>query len=246
MAKPPAFLFYPNDWVGGTMGMTFEEKGAYVELLILQFNRGHMTERMARQTVGQLWDNVKDKFRQTSDGRYYNARLELEKIKREKYVKSRNNNKLGKNQYNELEDGHITSHMENENEDVLSSNGKGGEGGKGFNTKPLPEHFNGLPETNIGKVIELVSITQRVTLTNEDVKTLWGVFKIQNLTGENYYSNEGKVYSHFLNWAKTQKFKDNAGKTGTTSEQRAKSNSKSAGAYQLLEQLKKENGHNQP
>ena len=44
--KDPAFLFYPNDWIGGTMGMTFEEKGAYMELLILQFNRGHMTTHM--------------------------------------------------------------------------------------------------------------------------------------------------------------------------------------------------------
>jgi len=38
MAKDPAFLFYPNDYIGGTMGMTFEEKGAYIELLMLQFN----------------------------------------------------------------------------------------------------------------------------------------------------------------------------------------------------------------
>jgi hypothetical protein len=53
--KDPAFLFYPNDWIGGTMGMTFEEKGAYMELLMMQFNRGHMTSHMIAQTVGQLW-----------------------------------------------------------------------------------------------------------------------------------------------------------------------------------------------
>jgi uncharacterized protein YdaU (DUF1376 family) len=46
MAKDPAFLFYPNDYIGGTMGMTFEEKGAYIELLMLQFNRGHMDGHM--------------------------------------------------------------------------------------------------------------------------------------------------------------------------------------------------------
>jgi uncharacterized protein YdaU (DUF1376 family) len=53
MAKDPAFLFYPNDWIGGTMGMTFEEKGAYMEILMMQFNRGHMTSHMVGQTVGQ-------------------------------------------------------------------------------------------------------------------------------------------------------------------------------------------------
>lgn len=36
MTKSPAFLFYPGDWLGGTLGMTLEEKGAYMELLILQ------------------------------------------------------------------------------------------------------------------------------------------------------------------------------------------------------------------
>ena len=35
MAKDPAFLFYPGDWIGGTMGMTFEEKGAYMEILMM-------------------------------------------------------------------------------------------------------------------------------------------------------------------------------------------------------------------
>jgi len=74
MAKDPAFLFYPNDWIGGTMGMTFEEKGAYMELLMMQFNRGHMTTHMIGQTVGQLWVNIKDKFVQDKDGKWYNIR----------------------------------------------------------------------------------------------------------------------------------------------------------------------------
>lgn len=245
MAKPPAFLFYPNDWIGGTMGMTFEEKGAYVELLILQFNRGHMTERMIRQTVGQHWDKVKDKFRQDDKKLWYNARLELEKSKRENYVKTRNNNKLGKNQYEQNDLGHMTSHMENENENTLSTDGKGSAEGRGFNQMPLAEHFNGVPEITLRNVVELVAVTKKITLSDEDVKKMWGVFKIQNLTGNNHYHNEGKVYSHFVNWMKTQNFKDNAGKSGTNAEQRANSNSKSAGAYELLGRLKKEDGLNQ-
>ena len=75
MAKDPAFLFYPGDWLGGTIGMTLEEKGAYLELLILQFNRGHMTSHMVGQVVGQLWVNVKDKFVQDENGLWYNERL---------------------------------------------------------------------------------------------------------------------------------------------------------------------------
>ena len=127
MAKDPAFLFYPNDYIGGTMGMTFEEKGAYIELLMLQFNRGHMTSQMVGQTVGQLWVKIQDKFKIDDKGSYYNERLELEIEKRKTFVQSRFNNLLGKNQYTKREGhkgGHMTDHMENENEnenkDIIS------------------------------------------------------------------------------------------------------------------------------
>jgi len=122
MAKDPAFLFYPNDYIGGTMGMTFEQKGAYMELLMLQFNRGHMTSHMIGQVLGQdggqLWDTLKDKFIIDKDGKYYNERLSDEKQKRKAFTESRRNNIIGINQYTKkepLESGHMTSHMEDEN-----------------------------------------------------------------------------------------------------------------------------------
>ena len=112
MSKDPAFLFYPNDYLGGTMGMTFEEKGAYIDLLMLQFNRGHMTEHMIGHTVGQLWKNIKDKFIQDPTGLWYNVRLDEEKSKRMAFTQSRRNNIKGVNQHTL---GHMTSHMDNVN-----------------------------------------------------------------------------------------------------------------------------------
>lgn len=117
MSKDPAFLFYPNDWLGGTMGMTFEEKGAYMDLLMMQFNRGHMTTHMIGQAVGQVWDKIKDKFEVDSSGCFYNKRLEEEQTKRKAFTDSRKNNKLGTNQHTK-QVGHTTSHMEDEDEDV--------------------------------------------------------------------------------------------------------------------------------
>ncbi|MCK5614185.1 hypothetical protein KAR91_70625 [Candidatus Pacearchaeota archaeon] len=119
MAKDPAFLFYPGDWIGGTMGMTFEEKGAYMEILMMQFNRGHMTSHMIGLVIGQLWDNIKDKFEVDEKGLYYNARLDLEKENRKKFTASRRNNLSGKNQYSKPieKSGHMTSHMEDVNKD---------------------------------------------------------------------------------------------------------------------------------
>ena len=120
MAKDPAFLFYPNDYIGGTMGMTFEEKGAYMELLMMQFNRGHMTTHMIGQTVGQLWDTIQVKFIQDTNGLWFNKRLEEEQIKRQNFTESRRNNVKGENQYTKKpikKRGHMTTHMEDVNED---------------------------------------------------------------------------------------------------------------------------------
>lgn len=117
MAKDPAFLFYPGDWLGGTIGMSFEEKGAYMELLMMQFTRGHMTTDMIHHTVGQLWVKLQVKFVQDEHGLWYNPRLDAEKAKRQKFVESRKNNKKGTNQHKTTNHtvGHMTSHMENEN-----------------------------------------------------------------------------------------------------------------------------------
>ena len=120
MAKDPAFLFYPNDWIGGTMGMKKEKKGAYMELLMLQFNRGHMNAHMIGQIVGQIWDGIKDKFIQDDEGNWYNDRLEVEKNKRKEFTISRRNNLSGNNQYTK-KGGHMTTHMENEDVNSINS-----------------------------------------------------------------------------------------------------------------------------
>ena len=146
MAKDPAFLFYPNDWLGGTLGMSFEEKGAYIELLMLQFNRGHMTSHMIRQVVGQNWDKIKDKFQTDENGLFFNKRLEIEKENRKAFTESRRNNISGKNQYSKKNknkghktkhmEGHVTSHMEDENENEnINEYGIEKKGGLGEKTK---------------------------------------------------------------------------------------------------------------
>lgn len=80
---------------------------------------------------------------------------------------------------------------------------------KEFNKYPLPEHFNGLPEIKIGAVQQLLKITKQTDATTEQISGLWEVFKIQSLTGQKFYSTPDDVYSHFINWAKTQKIEKN-------------------------------------
>lgn len=187
MAKDPAFLFYPNDYIGGTMGMTFEEKGAYMELLMMQFNSGHMGGHMVGQVVGQIWDKIKHKFEQDEDGRWFNARLEVEVNKRKAFTNSRKNNLKGKNQYSKNSghmDGHMTSHMENRNEDIISK-------------ENMREQF--FKDLENSSHIETISRDNRTT--PETVKKFIQQFR-PNAKLE--YINFTDFANHFKQWFKTQ------------------------------------------
>jgi uncharacterized protein YdaU (DUF1376 family) len=120
MAKDPAFLFYPGDWLGGTMGMTFEEKGAYFELLIFQFNCGAFTEAQAKQVLGicsaSVFTKVLQKFSKTGN-LYFNKRLADEIEKRRSFSESRRNNAKSKKSTKpkEKKSEAYAQHMEDEN-----------------------------------------------------------------------------------------------------------------------------------
>lgn len=118
MSKDPAFLFYPNDYLGGTMGMTFEMKGAYIDLLIFQFNNNHFTEAQAQQVLNicftRVWDMLKSKFKNEGENGefYYNERLRIEVEKRKAFTESRKINALQRGKHKKA----YAQHMGNENE----------------------------------------------------------------------------------------------------------------------------------
>lgn len=71
---------------------------------------------------------------------------------------------------------------------------------------PKADDFGDLPIITLEQAIQFISITKRVDVSERDIKGLWSFFKNKNLTGENFYANENKVYSHFLDSLKYQKF----------------------------------------
>jgi len=176
MAKDPAFLFYPSDWISGTLGMTFEEKGAYFELLMTQFNQGHMTLHMIGRMVGQLWSSIEHKFVKDENGLYYNIRLEEEKQKRKAFTESRRNNIKGINQHTEKKTkkvghkkGHMTSHMENVNENEIIDYFKE----KGYSKESAKKFFDfysvsDWKDSNGKKVINWKQKAQSVWFTDEN------------------------------------------------------------------------------
>ena len=78
MAKDPAFLLYSNDMLSGMEGLTMEERGQYITLLLLQHQKGSLSEKMIRLSVGNAAADVMAKFRQDSAGLWYNERLSKE------------------------------------------------------------------------------------------------------------------------------------------------------------------------
>lgn len=94
MAKDPAFLFYSQDFLVGTMAMPFDDRGKYITLLCYMQQNGRITEETIRLLVGSLSVMLRLKFKQDEHGLFYNERLELEVEKRTKFVESRQLNGL--------------------------------------------------------------------------------------------------------------------------------------------------------
>lgn len=144
--KDPAFLFYSDNFLSGTMFFTDEQIGKYIRLLCAQHLTGHLEEKHMIFICKGHDEDIFKKFIKDDNGKYYNERLEIEINKRIKYSASRSNNKKGKGKSYDL-------HM---------GNGNGNENGikipsllevesyfktKGYNKKGAEKFFNYYTET---------------------------------------------------------------------------------------------------
>lgn len=94
--KPPAFQFYADDFLAGTVTMNFVQRGLYITLLCIQWNKGFVTPDDIADLVGDgtaiaqpLANRVLAKFKTMPDGNYQNERLEQERKKQEIYRENR-------------------------------------------------------------------------------------------------------------------------------------------------------------
>lgn len=123
MSKDPAFLFYPGDWMGGTMTFSRSHKGAYMDLLMAQYNNGHMSIEDIKIVLGddfeKMWElKLKSKFTQDCNGLFFNKKLEEVIEKRKLFTESRRKNLESKKSHKKTRKGkHMDVHMENEDED---------------------------------------------------------------------------------------------------------------------------------
>ena len=83
--RAPAFQFYADDFLAGTITMTNEERGAYIALLCLQWSKGCVTDldiqRICLGMPTHCQGICQSKFQLGDDGHYRNQRLEVERSK---------------------------------------------------------------------------------------------------------------------------------------------------------------------
>ena len=95
MAKDPAFLFYYDRFLSGTISMTDAEVGQYIRLLCIQANKGHITKK-DMYIICESYDcDVSLKFTETSPGQFQNLVLHEILEQRRNYAESRRNNRKG-------------------------------------------------------------------------------------------------------------------------------------------------------
>jgi hypothetical protein len=96
MAKDPAMLWYWSDWNSGTTTFSRFLKGCYMDVMHAQFNSGHLTLEEIKTVLGSdfgtAWPTLQKKFKTDELGRYFNVRLEEEKLKRAAFTESRRKN----------------------------------------------------------------------------------------------------------------------------------------------------------
>ncbi len=95
MAKDPAFLFYPDNFMSGTMFLSDEQVGKYIRLLCAQHLTGHLSEKDMLKICKSYDDEIFNKFSKDEDGKFFNERLEIEINKRKAFSDSRSKNRKG-------------------------------------------------------------------------------------------------------------------------------------------------------
>lgn len=261
MAKDPGFVFYPNDFEGGTRHMTDAEVGCYMRLLMAQFNRGGVLPAdenfLSRfcTSFKESWPIVQEKFTDVGNGLLQNQKLQIETQKRRKFIEHQSDNgKKGgrpktqikpKNNPNESEGEPKANPLGNGNGNGINSESLG-KGGRvtdtvgGWNTKPSEDQIDlELPEMKVGAVQQLFTFAKNTNISVEQVQALWRIFKLQNFNGTKYYQEPSDVFTHFVNWSNRPSINLKTIENGTKAYQRTSSN-KSAGAETLLGILKDE------
>lgn len=232
MAKQPYIPFYVGDYIKDTRRLPLAVRGAWVDLLLFMWDepvRGEIIGTM-EEFSGILSCSQKDcefvvnlliekkvcDHEKLSGGKIKIISRRMKKeadisIKRslsgKRSAEERSKSQQNSSKYSTNDSAKNKQNTEYEyevdNEDEIGIK-KGGVG-ENWNPKPSTDEMGlELDSVKAGAVIELFKFSKNHDLTKKELDGLWSVFKAQNFTGEKFYESKNKVYSHFINWSKTQ------------------------------------------
>lgn len=122
MAKDPAFLFYYQDFIVGTLFMSNEETGVYIKTLCHLADKGTITDVQIVMLCEKNTDmalTIMDKLEIITEGVYCSKRLSIEVDKRKAFAESRRKNREGKKKKKaDKICKTYDTHMEDENENI--------------------------------------------------------------------------------------------------------------------------------
>lgn len=213
MAKDPAVLLYVQDFLVGTSLLTPLQKGHYITLLCYQqqSGTGSLPEIKIKQVMGKdylkHWTIIKTKFVEDENG-FYNARMrkEIERRKSSSVKQSDRVKERWKRYHGNTETIPDTCNTFLETE--IETERRGGAGEK-WNTKPGAGQMElKLPDIKAGAVVEFFAIAKKININQNQVNSLWTVFKQQHFNGEKYYGSENETFSHFINWSQKKEIEE--------------------------------------
>jgi uncharacterized protein YdaU (DUF1376 family) len=198
--KDPAFLFYPSDFLTGTMFLNNEQIGIYIRLLCSQHQHGGLIDKLSFNSLVANNELLRSKFIETEHG-FYNERLATEMDKRNKKSnnmsetakevwKQRKTQKLYKSNTNVKEnDTNVKEidtnviHPININKDIIINK----------NINDIETYFKELSNsTNFENISKSLNIPKdKLTLKIADFKK----------TSKIDYLNFNEFCNHFKNWA---------------------------------------------
>lgn len=212
------FKFFYQRFLTSTVGWKEEEQGAYLRLLIVQFDQGGIppdTESIGAisPVARKIWDKkLKNKFQHVNnDGTLFNkvmAGIRNEAI--EKRTVNRENGGMGgrpkKNRTvisGKPNGFQMETQTESETKPIPLTNNQEEKNIKkeadGWTFYPGPDCGIELTETEVGGVAEYIALTKRITLPSARIVQFWKAF-VLDLTGKEFYQYRVDLTSHFRNW----------------------------------------------
>ena len=199
MAKDPAFLFYPSDFLTGTMFMTNEQIGVYIRLLCSQHQHGGIIDK---DSFNALVGNnllIKNKFIESETG-FYNERLTIEMEKRNK--KSNNMSETAKDVWRKRKEQ--KQYKSKKNEYNCNTNVK-------ENDTIVIQTVNRNEDININSNINIIDMWFSEFQNGNEILEICRINKFDvnqvklklvefRKYAELEYPNYSKFVSHFKNW----------------------------------------------